>query len=322
MPYPIERKLVVAVTSRAVFDMEEANRIFDEQGTEKYREHQMGRLDKPLAPGVAFPFIRRLLRLNELYAEQEPVEVVVLSRSDPASGRRFFRSCQHHKLNITRGAFLSGKSPYPYIQSFNATIFLSANESDVLGAIRTGLPAGLVLPSRATDDGADHELRIAFDFDGVLADDEAEAIYRESEDLDLFRQSELKRAAQPHNPGPLKDLFTKIGFFQKLEVKRSREQLGYKPAVRIAIVTARNAPANERVITTLEAWGMSATETFFMGGVEKKRVLEILKPHIFFDDQLTHLAPAAEMIPSVFVPFGAANANLLENLPPDGELAL
>lgn len=311
MPYPIERKLVIAVTSRAVFDMEEANAVFDAEGTEKYREYQMERLDEPLAPGVAFPFIQRLLRLNDLYPDQLPVEVVVLSRSDPASGRRFYRSCQHHRLNISRGAFLSGKSPYPYIESFNASILLSANEADVLGAICAGLPAGLVLPSKANDDLSDHELRIAFDFDGVLADDEAEAVYRRSQDLDLFTQHEVAKASEPHNPGPLMDLFTKIGFFQKLEVKRSREQPGYRPAVRIAIVTARNAPANERVITTLEAWGMSATETFFMGGVEKKRVLDILKPHIFFDDQLTHLTPAAETIPSVFVPFGVANAKLL-----------
>lgn len=319
MPYPIDKKLVVAVTSRAIFDMEEANSVFDNEGTEQFRAHQLARLDEPLAPGVAFPFIRRLLRLNELYPDQQPVEVIVLSRSDPASGRRFYRSCKHHGLDITRGAFLSGKSPYPYIKSFNASILLSAHESDVISALRAGLPAGLVLPSKVVDDSADHELRIAFDFDGVLADDEAETVYRNSEDLDLFTQYEVEKSAQPHNPGPLKDLFTKIGFFQKLESKRAREQPGYEPAVRIAIVTARNAPANERVVTTLESWGMSATETFFMGGIEKKRVLDALKPHIFFDDQLTHLEPAAETVPSIFVPFGVANVDLLENVPPGGE---
>lgn len=319
MPYPIEKKLVVAVTSRAVFDMREANQIFDEEGTERYRQFQLDHLDSPLAPGVAFPFIRRLLRLNELYPDQEPVEVVVLSRSDPASGRRFFRSCRHHSLAITRGAFLSGKSPYPYIGSFNASIFLSANQEDVVGAMRAGLPAGLVMPTATVTDDADHELRIAFDFDGVLADDESETVYRQSKDLDLFAQYEMDKAEQPHNPGPLKDLFTKIGFFQKLETKRARENPGYVPAVRIAIVTARNAPANERVVTTLDSWGMSATETFFMGGIEKKRVLDTLRPHIFFDDQLSHLEPAAETIPSVFVPFGVANVDLLNNLPPGGE---
>ncbi|MBL8489661.1 MAG: 5'-nucleotidase [Rhodocyclaceae bacterium] len=320
MVYPIDKKLVVAVTSRAVFDMQEANEVFDAHGSETYREYQEEHLDECLAPGVAFPFIRRLLRLNELYPDQQPVEVVVLSRSDPASGRRFFRSCASHGLAISRGAFLSGKSPFPYIGSFNASIFLSANESDVLGAIRAGLPAGLVLPTGAVDDAADHELRIAFDFDGVLADDESESVYRESKDLESFARYEVEKATEPHKAGPLKDLFTKIGFFQKLEAKREREEPGYVPAVRIAIVTARNAPANERVVTTLEEWGMSATETFFLGGIEKKRVLDVLKPHIFFDDQLTHLEPAAKTIPSVFVPFGVVNSNLLNNLPPGGEL--
>lgn len=306
MPYPIEKKLVVAVTSRAVFDMSEANAIFDEKGIEPFKQYQLSRLDDPLAPGVAFPFIRRLLRLNEVYKDQRPVEVVVLSRSDPASGRRFYRSCQHHRLDITRGAFLSGKSPYPYIRSFNASLFLSANQEDVIGAVRAKLPAGLVLPSKAVDDRTDHELRVVFDFDGVLTDHESESVYQKYKDLDRFMEYEMKKALAPHNAGPLKDLFTKIGFFQKLEAKRAREEPGYAPAVRVAILTARNAPANERVITTLESWGMSATETFFMGGIEKKRVLEVLKPHIYFDDQLTHLQPSAESIPSVFIPFGGA----------------
>lgn len=300
--------------------MDEANAIFDNDGTEKYRQYQAARVDTPFDRGAAFPFIRRLLRLNELYPEQQPVEVVVLSRNDPESGRRFFRSCVHHKLDITRGAFLSGELPYPYIPAFNASVFLSANEADVLGAIKMGLPAGLVLPSKAKDDESDHGLRIAFDFDGVLVNDEAEKVYQKNKNLDLFQQYETEHADQPHDPGPLNDLFRKIGFFQKLEAKRALEERGYKPAVRVAIVTARNAPSNERFVTTLKSWGMSATEAFFMGGIEKKRVLEAFKPHIFFDDQLGHLQPAAETIPSVFIPFGIANNHLLKNLPPDGQL--
>ena len=312
MPYPIEKKLVVAVTSRAVFDMSEANQVFDEKGIEPFKAYQLSKLDQPLEPGVAYPFIRRLLRLNEVYKDQRPVEVVVLSRSDPASGQRFYRSCKYYGLDITRGAFLSGKSPYPYIQSFNASLFLSANEDDVIGALKCNLPAGLVLPSKAVDDHTDHELRVVFDFDGVLTDREAEAVYQASNDLDLFMRYELEKATAPHNPGPLKDLFTKIGFFQKLEAKRARESPGYVPAVRVAILTARNAPANERVITTLESWGMSATETFFMGGIEKRRVLEVLRPHIFFDDQLSHLKPSAENVPCVFIPFGGTPEVLVD----------
>ena len=318
MAYPIEKKLVVAVSSRAVFDLEEANAIFDTKGTEAYRQHQMERLDVPLAKGVAFPFVSRLLRLNDLYPKQVPIEVVVLSRSSADIGQRFFRSCKHYGLDISRGAFLSGQSPYPYIGAFNASIFLSANRKDVVNAVRAGLPAGLIMPTAAIDDEADHELRIAFDFDGVLADDKSEQVYQEHKSLNLFHQHETERVDQPHEPGPLKNLFTKIGYFQKLEAQREAEQPGYKPALRVAIVTARNAPSNERVVTTLNSWGMNAAELFLMGGVEKKRVLEVLKPHIFFDDQLTHLEPAAKTVPSVLVPFGIANIDLLANIPPDG----
>lgn len=315
MPYPIEKKLVVAVSSRAVFDMESANDIFEKEGAEAYKKFQAAHLDEPFVPGVAFPFVRRLLRLNELYPEQQPIEVIVLSRNDPASGQRFYRSCRHHSLGITRGAFLSGESPHPYIPAFNASIFLSANQADVLSAIQAGMPAGLVLPSKAADDEKDHELRIAFDFDGVLIDDQAEIVYKQSgSNLNLFFEHEKGKATIPHDPGPLKDLFTKIGFFQKLEAKRAAEQAGCRPAVRIAIVTARNAPADERVVTTLASWGMSATEVFFLGGIEKRRILEVMRPHIFFDDQLIHLESAAATIPSVFIPFGVANSHLLKSL--------
>lgn len=318
MAYPIEKKLVVAVSSRAVFDLEEANAIFDTKGTEAYRQYQMARLDIPLAKGVAFPFVSRLLRLNELYPKQVPIEVVVLSRSSADIGQRFFRSCKHYGLDISRGAFLSGQSPYPFIDAFNASIFLSAHRPDVVNAIRAGLPAGLIMPTAAVDDETDHELRIAFDFDGVLADDQSEQVYQEHKNLDLFHQHETDKVDQPHEPGPLKALFTKIGFFQKLEAQRQANNPGYKPAMRVAIVTARNAPSNERLATTLNSWGMDAAELFLMGGIEKRRVLEVLKPHIFFDDQLTHLEPAAKTVPSVLIPFGVANIDLLANIPPDG----
>jgi 5'-nucleotidase len=187
-----------------------------------------------------------------------------------------------------------------------------------VNAVRAGLPAGLIMPTAAVDDEADHELRIAFDFDGVLADDKSEQVYQEHKNLDLFHQHETDKVDQPHEPGPLKDLFTKIGFFQKLEAQREANNPRYKPAMRVAIVTARNAPSNERLVTTLNSWGMDAAELFLMGGIEKRRVLEVLKPHIFFDDQLTHLEPAAQTVPSVLIPFGVANVDLLANIPPDG----
>lgn len=311
MPYPIERKLVVAVSSRAVFNLEEANRVYEEQGVEAYRFFQRERLDERLAPGVAFPFVKRLLALNDLYPTQRPVEVIVLSRNSPETGRRFFRSCKHYCLDISRGAFLSGQDPYPFVRAFNASVFLSANAEDVVAATQAGLPAGLVLPGVTEDDENDHDFRIAFDFDGVLADDQAEKVYGDGR-LDLFHQHEVERSGIPHDPGPLKDLFTKIGYFQRLEAKRAAEDRTYRPAMRLAIVTARNHPADERLVTTLHEWGMTAAELFLMGGIEKRRVLEIFRPHIFFDDQRIHLDAASALVPSVWIPFGFRNKDQVE----------
>lgn len=299
--------------------MQEANSVFDDQGIETYRKYQLDRLEIPFDRGVAFPFIRRLLRLNKLYPEQQPVEVVVLSRNSSDTGQRFFRSCRHYGLAISRGAFLSGQSPHLYIGAYNASLFLSANRGDVVDATIRGFPAGLVLPNKLEDDETDHELRIAFDFDGVLANDEAERVYAKENRLEHFHAHEVANAQKPHDPGPLKDLFIKIGFFQKLEAKRTLQEPSYIPALRVAIVTARNAPANERMVTTLREWGFDAAELFLMGGIEKKRVLDVLKPHIFFDDQVVHLEGAAATTPSVLVPFGVRNDELRKAVIPDAK---
>jgi 5'-nucleotidase len=193
MPFPIEDKLVVAVSSSAVFDMTAADQIFRTEGVGPYRAHQLERLDDPFEKGVAFPFIKRLLRLNEVFPDLQPIEVIVLSRNDPDSGRRFFRCCRSYGLTISRGAFLNGKSPYPYISAFNASLFLSATEADVRNAIDAKLPAGLVLPTLVTDEDTDSELRVAFDFDGVIIDDEAEAVFQETKDLNRFHKSETSK---------------------------------------------------------------------------------------------------------------------------------
>lgn len=303
MSLSIDQKLVVAVSSGAIFDMTEADTVFQKEGEEAYRKFHAEHVDVPMVPGVAFPFVKRLLSLNVLAHEKgldEPIEVVVLSRNEPETGLRFFRSCAHYRLDISRGAFLRGGSPYPYISSFNACLFLSANREDVRDALMHGLPAGLVLPTKWKDDEDDKVLRVAFDFDGVLVDDEAEKVFKETQDLESFYAVEKKLASHPHNPGPLNPLFRKISQLQKIEA--------LKGAVRIAIVTARNAPSIERFITTLSSWGMTADETFFMGGIEKKRVLAVLKPHLFFDDQLANLEPSALEVPSVHIPFGVTNA--------------
>ena len=306
MPYPIERKLVIGVASSAVFDMREANAVFVREGEEPYRRYQRERLAEPFDRGVAFPFIRRLLNLNNVYPKEEPIEVVVLSKNDPDTGRRFYRSCQSYGLPITRGSFMAGGVPHRYMPAFNVSIFLSPDEKDVKAAMSEGFPAGIVLPGEIAEDDDDLALRVAFDFDGVIADDAAEKVYKEN-NLDLFHKFEQKNMCEPHAAGPLKDLISKMAFFQKLERKKASQEPGYTPALRIAIVTARNAPSNERVVTTLECWGISPDETHFLGGIEKKRVLEIMKPHIYFDDQKAHLTPAANIIPCVHIPFGFVN---------------
>lgn len=306
MAYPIEKKFVIAVSSSALFDLDESDRIFKEQGAKAYKEFQEANLDRPLEKGVAFPFIRRFLSINNHFPEQLPVEVVLLSRNSSTTGRRVFRSIHHYGLNISRAAFLTGASPFSYIPAFNASLFLSANQQDVKKAINASYPAGLVLPSEVFDLETDAELRIAFDFDGVLADDESESVYKNG-NLAKFFEHEKNHQTQPHNSGPLADLFRKLAFMQKLENKRRSLEPDYKPIVRTAIVTARNAPSHERVITTLESWGVEANETFFLGGMDKARILQIFKPHIFFDDQLSHLQRSADNIPMVHVPFGVAN---------------
>ena len=306
MPFPIEDKLVIAVASSALFDLDESDRIFREQGEEVYRKYQEDNIDNILQKGVAFPFIRRFLTLNQAFPDQLPVEVVLLSRNSPETGMRVMRSIEHYKLDITRAAFFSGNSPYNYIPAFNASLFLSANAIDVSKAINAGYPAGRVINTSVSDNDNDSGLRIAFDFDGVIIDDEAETIYQTTHDLDKFNRSELEKVAIAHKAGPLQDLFRKISRFQLLEKEKSKKEPSYKPILKISIVTARNAPSHERMINTLKQWGVIPDETFLMGGIEKRRVLEIMKPHIYFDDQQTHLAPV-DGIPMVHIPFGIAN---------------
>jgi 5'-nucleotidase len=310
MAYPIERKLVISIASSALFDLSESHSIYQSKGIDEYRIHQEENIDIPFPKGVAFSFIRRFLSINKAFPKQSPVEVVLLSRNSPETGLRVFRSIRHYGLDISRAGFMTGNSPHEYIPAFNASLFLSANELDVQRAIDANYPAGVVLPSKVYDDELDGELRVAFDFDGVIADDEAESIFKRNNNLDEFQAHETEKQSIPHQPGPLADLFKKLSFMQKLEEKRCKEDPEYKKILRIAIVTARNAPAHERVVTTLKEWGVSPDESFFLGGMQKSRILTVLKPHMFFDDQRSHLESPAGDIPMVHIPFGIANRNL------------
>jgi 5'-nucleotidase len=308
MPFQIENKLVIGVASSALFDLSASHQVYLERGPDEYRKYQEQHIDVLLPKGVAFPFIRRFLTINQSFPRQAPVEVVLFSRNSPETGLRAMRSIAEYGLDISRAAFTTGKSPYPYLPAFNVSLFLSANEEDVKNAVAVNYPAGLVLPSQIADDEEDAELRVAFDFDGVIADDESETVFKRNNDLDEFHAHETLHAARPHQPGPLADMFQKLALMQRMQERAQRRDPGYRKIVRIAIITARNAPSHERVVTTLKSWGVSADETFFLGGMNKARVLSVFKPHIFFDDQLTHLkcAPGAT-IPMVHVPFGIAN---------------
>jgi 5'-nucleotidase len=311
MAYPIERKLVIAVSSSALFDLHDSHAVFVNDGPKAYKEFQEANLNIVLEKGVAFPFIKRFLQINNRFKDKIPVEVVLLSRNSAATGKRVFRSIKHYGLDISRAAFMEGVSPYEYVPAFNASLFLSTNEEDVKSAIDAGYPAGVVLPSKFVNDEGDHELRIAFDFDGVIADDEAEAVYKGGH-LPDFHEYETKKSAIPHQPGPLADLFKKLSFLQRLEDREVERDRKYRRILRTSIVTARNAPAHERVITTLEHWGVSANEIFFLGGMSKDRILTRLKPHMFFDDQRSHLESDAGDIPMVHIPFGIANIKSVE----------
>ena len=306
MPYPIDEKLVIAVASSALFDLTDSDRVYRELGTEKYREYQRENENIVLDRGVAFPLIKRLLALNDADGGDSPVEVILLSRNDPDTGLRLFKSIEHYGLDITRAAFVSGGNPFQYLDAFNAALFLSANSNDVKEAIMNDAPAGRVFPTQFIDDEGQPELRIAFDFDGVIADDSAESV-NDGKGLEAFQKSEHDKALQALPEGPLHRFFTEVAKLQKRERERMASDPTYQPKIRIAIVTARSAPAHERVVTSLREWGIQVDQTFFLGGIDKARILNVYKPHIFFDDQVTHIEGAAQIVPSAHVPFGVAN---------------
>ncbi|MFP5042918.1 5'-nucleotidase [Parasediminibacterium sp. JCM 36343] len=307
MPYPIENKLVVAVSSNALFDLETEDTIFKNEGLEKYRQFQLDHKNKTLEKGLAFPFIKRYLNINKVYKLETPVEVILLSKNSPEAGNRIFKSIQEHGLDISRAAFTSGGAPYRYIPAYNISLFLSTNEKDVINAIESRYAAGRIIKTKVTDDNDDTELRVAFDFDGVIADDQSEKVFQATQQLDIFHKHETEHLTEAHNPGPLGDFFKKLSALQGLEAKKALNNPDYKRILKTAIVTARNAPSHERAINTLNEWGVTVDEMFLLGGIEKKRVLEILKPHLFFDDQMTHLNPELENIPLVHIPFGVTN---------------
>lgn len=313
MPYELSHRLVVGIASSALFDLTESDDFFQRNGEEAYRRYQDERLDDTLPPGVGLPFVRRLLALNDLTPGDPAVEVIVLSRNDPSTGLRVMRSVTAHGLPITRAVFTQGQAPYRYIDALGMSLFLSGNADDVHAAVQAGYPAGHMRwaagridePTPPQPDDQDDALRIAFDFDGVLADDSAEQVYRSS-DVDSYRRHEQEHRDQALDPGPLAPLLEKLNRLQELEARRAEEDPSYALRLRIALVTARDAPAHERAVASLRSWGVQVNDAFFLGGIAKGPVLQAMRPHIFFDDQEVHLADLDDVV-GVHVPYGIAN---------------
>lgn len=303
------KKLIVAIASSALFDLTESDKIFKEKGELEYKKFQKRNLKKILKPGVAFPFIQRLLSLNNIFKNEVPngvVEVVLLSRNSHETGLRVFKSIQYYELGIEKAGFFSGKSPYEYIKAFEASLFLSANYNDVILATKEGYPAGMVInnsSSENTVNNNDKELRIAFDFDGVLADHESDNDF-DKNGLKTYQENEVKKSYKPLKPGLLKNFAKKIVELRKLETSRLVKNKKYERIIKIALITARSAPAHERAIHTLESWGIDIDNSFFMGDTPKKRILETMKPHIYFDDQQKNFKDV-EKVPSVYIPYSS-----------------
>lgn len=297
MSVSLNGKLVVALSSRALFDFEEENQVFEEANDDAYMRLQLERIDIPAKPGVAFSMVKKLLAFNT--PEVQQVEVAILSRNDPVSGMRVFRSARHYGLGIERGVFTRGAAPWRYLKPLHANLFLSTHLSDVRSALDAGVPAAQVYPQSAhASDANPTSMRIAFDGDAVLFSDEAERVYQ-SKGLNAFQQHEVENVNSPLPDGPFKPLLVAL---QKLQSASSQTM-----RIRTALVTARSAPAHERAIRTLMNWNITVDEAMFLGGLDKGEFLREFEPDLFFDDQTGHIQSAARHVPSGHVVSGVRN---------------
>ncbi len=297
MPTTLDGQLVVAISSRALFDFEEENNVFEASDDRAYMDLQLQRLELPARPGVAFSLVNKLLAFNGDGPAR--VEVVILSRNDPVSGMRVFRSAQHFGLPIQRGVFTRGQPPWRYLRPLAANLFLSTNEADVRSALAEGVPAARVFPESARASAAHpDEVRIAFDGDAVLFSDEAERVYQ-AQGLQAFQSHEQERAGTPLAPGPFKPLLEALRLLQR--------NPGGGMRLRTALVTARSAPAHERAIRTLMQWQVEVDEAMFLGGLPKGTFLREFEPDFFFDDQTGHIHNASAHVPSGHVASGVSN---------------
>ena len=297
MPLDISQILVIGVSSRALFDLEEENKIFDKKGIEGYRQYQLENEDRALNPGTAFYLVKSLLELNN-QADKRIVEVIVMSRNSPETGVRMLNSIKNHNLDISRVALSGGEPLSPYIEAFDIDLFLSKDELDVQKVIDSRASAAATIYAPPKDFNPEKSrVKIAFDADAVLFSDESEYRYK-SEGMDAFHKYELEHENDPLTEGPFAKLLIKLSKIQ--DHLPTRIELS---PLRIAIVTARNAPSHMRVIRTLRKWGVYVDEAYFLGGLSKDKVLKAYGAHIFFDDQDTHLVSSSEFVPSGKVPY-------------------
>lgn len=295
MGIDLSKVLVVGISSRALFDLENENKIFENQPLETYIKYQIDHENVLLNKGTAFPLIEALLKLNILYEGENLVEVIVMSRNSPDTGLRILNSIKHYGLDITRSAFSGGEPLSPYLEAFKVDLFLSKDEDDVQYAIDSGVAAALLYDPPKDFEPDTNNIRIAFDADAVIFSDESEQIFKEK-GLEAFQKHESDNEDVPIPPGNFRNFINILSGIQK---KCGIE----KSPLKIAIVTARGYPANIRIIKTLRNWGVYVNESFFLGGLKKDEVLKAFRPHIFFDDQDVHAGPASKHVPSGRVPY-------------------
>lgn len=298
MPVSFEGKLIIAISSSALFNLDESDEVFTEQGLDAYRDYQIENEDLILQPGDAFPLVKKLLKINQQIPGEPRVEVIMLSRNSSDTGLRIFNSIEHWQLPITRAAFCGGESPYRYVSAFGAHLFLSTNGDDVRHALEMGYAAASILPSKIKSNEND-ELRFAFDGDAVLFSDESERVFQ-SEGLTAFAEKEKQEAKTPLSGGPFK------AFLQALHQLQKEFPESTCP-IRTALVTARSAPAHERVVRTLRHWDIRIDESLFLGGLEKTFFLKAFGADVFFDDQKGHCESAREHVATGHVLHGVTN---------------
>ena len=289
--------LVIAISSRALFNLEESHRVFEEEGLNAYQQYQISKEDQPLEQGDAFLLVQKLLGLNKLLNES-PVQVILLSRNSADTGLRIFNSIQHYGLDISRAAFSGGDSPYRYISAFNSHLFLSTDGADVRQALESGVAAATILPSEKSVT-PNEQLKIAFDGDAVLFSDDSEKIFK-NKGLEAFTENEKEAANEPLSGGPFKPILAAL----------QQIQMAFPPGespLRTCLVTARAAPAHERVVRTLRAWNIRIDESLFLGGLDKGEFLRAFDADVFFDDQEGHCESARNHVATGHVPHGISN---------------